>query len=149
MRPSLLCIDLVKLFEELTLKAYQDEGGVWTIGYGTTKGVRRGSVCTEVQAEQWLMRDLLEAADCILENTDVALKQCEFDALCSFVYNLGCANFKNSMLRKKLNHRDYTGTAKEFLRWSYIKVNGKPRISNGLLNRRQTEQKMFLGNPRI
>lgn len=44
--------------EGCRLYAYQDGGGVWTIGYGHTRGVVPTMTCTLGEAKQWLTEDL-------------------------------------------------------------------------------------------
>lgn len=69
------------------------------------------------------------------------LRQCEFDAVTSFVFNLGAGNFKTSTLRGKLLEGNRLGAAREFRRWHYV---GKEPLM-GLLRRRIAEELMFLG----
>jgi len=57
--PSEFTAKLIAVFEGLRLTAYQDSGGVWTIGFGHTKGVTAGMTCTEDQATAWLYLDAL------------------------------------------------------------------------------------------
>lgn len=40
-----------------SLVAYQDGGGVWTIGRGHTRGVKPGDTCTAEQSRAWLTED--------------------------------------------------------------------------------------------
>jgi len=54
-----LAARLIRMLENCKLVAYPDSGGVWTIGYGHTAGVKEGDVCTVEQAEAWLIEDLL------------------------------------------------------------------------------------------
>ena len=48
---------LIAVFEGSRLTAYQDSGGVWTIGVGHTSGVTAGMTCTPEQASQWFAED--------------------------------------------------------------------------------------------
>ena len=60
------CIDLVKEFEGCRLKAYKDEVGVWTIGYGITNSdksitkttIKSGLTISQATAESWLTKSL-------------------------------------------------------------------------------------------
>src|SRR5690606_24208153 len=123
-------------------KAYQDTGGVWTIGYGTTDPTVafEDNTITEDEAEQWLANDLAEAEAAVRVHTKIELTQEMFDALVSFVYNVGPTAYKKSTLLKKLNKGDYLGAADEFPRWN--KDNGK--VVRGLTIRRAKERAMFL-----
>lgn len=126
---------LLKQFEGLRLTAYQDVGGVWTIGYGHTAGVNEGDTCTEAQAEQWLREDLGGAERTIETIVSVPLNDNQFSALVSLTYNIGNSAFKKSSLLKKLNAGGYNAVPGELMRWT--KVNGK--TVHGLVNRRAAE----------
>jgi lysozyme len=132
----------IKNAEGLRLTAYLDGGGVWTIGYGHTGAdVRAGLTIPLSEAERLLTRDLRTAEGHINDAVEVKLTQDQFDALVSFVYNVGGGAFRSSTLLKLLNAGDYEGAANQLLRWD--KDNGK-RVQ-GLANRRQEERKLFLG----
>lgn len=136
-------LEMTKFFEGLRLKAYQDEGGVPTIGYGHTAGVKEGDTCTQEQAEEWLKDELENAADFVRNSVEVELTQGQFDALVDFVYNLGPRALKYSTLRSLIQSGQMDRAANEFPRWNH--VNGK--VSKGLTARRLAEQKMFRGEP--
>lgn len=145
MKTSQSGISLIKGFEGKRLNAYYDGVGVWTIGFGTIKypnGVRvkKGDTCTEAQAESYLKNDLVKFENAINRLVKVPLNQNQFDALSSFTYNLGETNLSSSTLLKKLNAKDYAGTADQFLRWN--KAGGK--VMNGLTRRREAEHNLFL-----
>lgn len=138
-------LNLIKGFEGKRLYAYDDGVGVWTIGFGTIKypnGVRvkKGDVCTEKQAEEYLQNDLVKFEAAINKLVKVHLTQNQFDALASFTYNLGETNLANSTLLKKLNKGDYKGAADQFLVWN--KAGGK--VMKGLVRRREAERALFL-----
>lgn len=146
MKLSQVCIDLVKRWEGYRDEAYDDGGGVWTIGYGTIKypngsPVEKGDTCTKEQAEEWLHDELLDSEDAVNNLVDIDLLQYQFDALVSFVYNCGQGAFRASTMRKLLNNGDYAGAALQFPRW--CKDNGV--MVQGLLNRRKDEQRIFQG----
>lgn len=136
---------LIRASEGLRLAAYRDTGGVWTIGYGHTRGVKRGHTCTHAVAEQWLREDVLEAEDTIRAylhpDTIDAMPQAAWDALVSFVFNLGHQAFRNpgtgSMtgIARALEARDWNEVPAQMRRWVYD--NGR-RIE-GLANRRDAE----------
>ena len=135
-------ISLIKEFEGLRLKAYKCPGGVWTIGYGHTAGVKPGIVITKTQAEEYLKADLI-AFERYLNGLGLALNQNQFDALVSFIYNVGTGNFSNSTLLRKVraNPRD-NSIMDEFLRWVY----SKGRVLPGLQRRRLAEMKLYFSN---
>lgn len=137
-------LNLIKLFEGLELRAYDDGIGVWTIGYGTIKypnGVRvkKGDTCTEAQATEYMRNDLKTFISDVNRLVTKKINQNQFDALVSFIYNLGTTNFASSTLLKKLNSGDFTGAALEFRRWN--KAGGK--VMNGLTRRREAEANLF------
>lgn len=131
---------LIKHFEGLRLRAYQCSANVWTIGYGHTAGVRPGDAITPEQADAFLRQDVSDSEHSVSRFVRVPLTQCQFDALVSFVFNLGAGNFRTSTLLKKLNAGDYSGAADEFSRW--INAGGKPLP--GLARRREAERLLFL-----
>lgn len=133
-------INLVKRFEGLQLKAYKDSVGVLTIGYGHTHAVKAGDMITGVQADAFLREDLQVAELTVNTNVKVKLTQGQFDALVSFVFNLGSGNFVKSTLIKKLNAGDYAGAADEFGKW----VNAGGKKLSGLVKRRAAEREVFL-----
>ena len=130
---------LVKRFEGCRLSAYQDSVGVWTIGYGSTTDVALGMQITLAEAEQRLKDDVHHAENCINSLVSVPLTQGEFDALCSFAYNLGCAALRGSTLLRKLNASDYDGAATEFAKWTHAGGKELP----GLVSRRRAEAERF------
>lgn len=139
-------IDTIKEHEGLRLVAYLDSVGVWTIGYGDTgPDVVKGLTITKEEAEKRLRKRLVEFEGYINTYVKVPLKQHQFDALVSLVYNIGPANFKTSTLLKKLNAGDYVGAADQFLVWNKGRVDGKLVVIKGLANRRAKERKQFLG----
>lgn len=136
---------LTKRYEGLRLKAYQDTGGVWTIGYGHTgPEVVSGQAVTPLEAEALLRADLRTAIDCVNAAVHTALDQNHFDALVDFCFNAGRGNFTRSSLLRLVNQKNFTAAAGQFGLW--INVNGQP--SRGLVRRRTAERAMFLGSYR-
>ena len=132
-------LQLIKAFEGCKLNAYTDQVGVITIGYGHTYNVQHDETCSQDQADLWLKSDL-ENVEKIIEKLVVPLlKQTQFDALCSFVFNLGANAFRNSTLLLKINRRDFAGAALEFPKWCH--AGGK--VDAGLVRRRAAEAVMF------
>ena len=142
MKTSPKGIALIKEFEGLRLMAYPCPGGVWTIGYGHTAGVKPGMVITKAQAEEYLKADLI-AFERYLNGLGLALNQNQFDALVSFIYNVGTGNFSNStLLRKVRANPQENSIMDEFLRWVY----SKGRVLPGLQRRRLAEMKLYFSN---
>lgn len=131
---------LTKSFEGLELTAYQDQGGVWTIGYGhTSRNVGQGMMIDETQAEQLLASDLAGAVAAVNRAVTAAIAQSQFDALVDFAFNLGAANLLTSTLLREVNAESYAAAAAEFPKWDHCKGIVVP----GLLRRRQAEVAMF------
>lgn len=130
----------IKSYEGVRLTAYDDGVGVWTIGVGHTKGVKRGDTITMDQVDEFLRQDLQEAEAAVNDAVKVPLTQGQFDSLVSWTFNLGAGAFRGSTLLKKLNAKDYDGAADEILRWN--KAGG--RVLPGLVKRRISERIMFL-----
>ena len=139
MRPSKKCIDLVKSFEGFKANAYKCPAGVWTIGYGTTENVEPGDIVTEEQAEAMLLEDLLEASAAIDQLVEPPVTQNQYDALTSFIYNVGREAFRNSTLLKLVNAGNLYGAGAQFLRWN--KAGGQ--VLAGLSRRRAAEAALF------
>jgi len=135
-------LKLTENFEGLKLVAYQDQRGIWTIGYGHTAGVYKGMICTEEQAAVWLQQDILWASSVVNRLVTVELTQSEFDALTDFTFNLGSGNFQESTLLKYLNAGNYTGAAEQFPVWDLC----AGQVDPGLKNRRLGEQQLFNQN---
>ena len=136
-------IQFLKQWEGFKAQAYKDTGGVWTIGFGTIKWkglpVGQGMTITEKEAELALQEDLAWAQTAVNQLVRVSLTQNMFDALVSFVYNIGETAFRKSTLLRLLNNGSYTEAAKQFERWKFD--NGK--VIQGLLNRREAERALF------
>ncbi|MEM8611518.1 MAG: lysozyme [Cyanobacteria bacterium P01_H01_bin.105] len=134
-------VGLIKSFEGLRLKAYQDAVGVWTIGYGTTRGVKPGQEISEAQAEALLKADLNRFEQAVNQAVRVSINDNQFAAIVSFTYNVGSGALRSSTLLRKLNRRDIYGAANEFPRWN--RAGG--RVLAGLTRRRNAERALFLG----
>lgn len=134
----------------VALQAYLCPAKVWTIGWGHTKGVKKGDTCTELQADRWLDEDCDEAEAAVERYVVVPLNQNQFDALVCFVFNIGvgspaggrfgASGFRGSTMLMRLNAGLYTEAAGQFPRWN--KSNGK--VLEGLTKRRYKERDLFL-----
>lgn len=148
---SAACLVVIKKFEGLhklgadgKIKAYRCPAGRWTIGWGHTKAVRSGMSIDEAQAEQFLREDLDNiAVPAIRKLIKVEITQPKMDALCSFIFNVGEANFASSTLLKKINANDFDGAAAEFAKWNKATVDGKKVSLPGLTRRRTAEAALF------
>lgn len=143
MTPSEQCLSLIKSFEGFRSKAYKCSAGKWTIGYGSTSGVKEGDTISEEEALEKLKIDAQIAADSVNALVGPKLNQNQFDALVCFVYNVGHGNFSKSTLLRRLNDGRWEMVPDEMRRWKY--VNGNPSI--GLIKRRAREVSLFTKPP--
>lgn len=142
MKASVDAYELIKQFEGLRLEAYLCPAGIWTIGYGHTSGVSPNSFITIQEADEYLHRDVA-AIEMQLNKLNLSLRQCQWDAIVSFVFNVGIGNFKASSLLAKIRiNPDDNSIIDEFLRWVY--ANGK--VMRGLQKRRLTEMKLYFSD---
>lgn len=132
-------IKLTTDFEGNKLEAYLDGGGVWTIGRGHTKDVKKGDKITEAQSLSLFLEDVKEAMDAVNKLVRLPLTQGQFDALVDFVFNLGEAAFSRSTLLKYLNEGNFEAAVYEFQKWNHD--NGK--VVAGLTRRRKAEADLF------
>lgn len=142
MKASVDAYELIKQFEGLRLEAYLCPAGIWTIGYGHTSGVSPNSFITIQEADEYLHRDVA-AIEMQLNKLNLSLRQCQWDAIVSFVFNIGIGDFKASTLLAKIRiNPDDNSIIDEFLRWVY--ANGK--VMRGLQKRRLTEMKLYFSD---
>jgi lysozyme len=133
-------IELIKKFEGVRYQAYDDGVGIWTIGVGHTKGVVKGDKIDDRQVDEFLRQDLESAEYAVNSLVKVELRQSQFDALVSLVFNIGSGAFASSTLLKMLNKGLYDTAADQFARWNM--AGGK--VMRGLVTRRAAERLLFL-----
>ena len=134
-------IALLKHYEGCELNAYQDSVGVWTIGYGHTKGVERGMKISQEEAESMLQQELEHEYEDYISDIDQELTQCQFDALVCWVYNLGPTNLRSSTMLKEIIAGNMDLVPFQMKRWD--KAGGKVLL--GLTRRRNAEALLFKG----
>lgn len=138
-------IELVKYFESFSSKIYICPGGYPTVGFGhvvlANEGDKFAKGISKDEAEEILKKDLFKAERSVLRLINIPLTDGQFDALVSFVFNVGGGALQRSTLRMKLNRgEDKEEVAQEFLRWIYA----GGRKLRGLIRRRMAEKEMFL-----
>lgn len=130
---------LIHSFEALRLTAYQDQRGIWTLGWGHTPAAE-GQTCTMEDAATWFQDDTRAACQAISRHIDVALSQNQFDALASFTFNVGVSAAAGSTLFKLVNRGIWDQAAAEFGKWNHV-----DGVENaGLTRRRAAERDLFL-----
>lgn len=140
-------IAFLKGLEGFSDKPYRCSAGRWTQGWGHTRGVLEHSPPISIdEAEVCLFDDISDAERVIYDSVKVKLAQCEFDALVSFVFNIGADKFLKSSMLRLLNEGDKQGASKEFEKWVHSKdpVTGETRVLKGLQDRRSLERQLFL-----
>ena len=138
MKTSQRGINLIKQFDGVRLTAYKCPAGVYTIGYGHTRGVKRGMKITEEEASAYLTADLLNSEKAVERYDSVYhWNQNEFDALVSFAFNCGAANLRSLLRNGRRNRSQIAATLP-----LYRKAGGK--VLKGLERRRAAEKALFL-----
>lgn len=134
-------LDLIKSFEGCRLTAYQDQKGIWTIGWGHTGvDVTPSLVWTQEQADDQLLKDLSSTITQVKSAVKASISDNQFSALVCFTYNCGIGNFSKSTLLNCVNKGYLQDAAEEFMKWNH--VNGI--VNAGLTRRRQAERSLFL-----
>lgn len=135
----------IERIEGFRAKAYRDTGGVLTIGYGhkvlPSETYLRTVVITREEGERLLRKDVKKAVEAVNDNVRVLLKQEQFDALVSFVFNVGETAFRRSTLLRKLNDNHCCAVPDEMRRW----VRDDGWVVQGLVNRRNAEIAVYTG----
>ena len=138
---------IIAVFEGKKLKAYKDQGGVWTIGYGSTynidekRPVQKGDTITDATALRWLKTITANLQADIKKLIKVPVKQNELDSMTSLAYNIGLTAFADSTLLEMFNaSAPKIQVADQFLRWNKV----KKIVNQGLINRRLKERELFL-----
>lgn len=136
--------NLIKEAEGLRLDAYLCPAGIPTIGWGHTKGVKMGQRITQAMAEDMLIEDIAPI-ERLLNSLGINFRQEQFDALVSWIFNLGAGKFTGSTMLKRIKE-DASDEAitDELIRWTY---SGKQHLP-GLINRRVAEANLFIGYER-
>lgn len=139
---------MVARFEGFRADAYQDQVGVWTVGFGETwlgsrrvkAGDRLERAAAEDRLEERLNRDFAPAVIIGCKGAPVPLTQAQFDACCSLAYNIGGHAFMRSTVARRIRAGDLAGAADAFRMWN--KAGG--RTLAGLVARRAEERTVFL-----
>lgn len=137
-----------------SMEAFRDKSyllkDIWHIGWGFRDGFRglrvdQNTTMTLSEADKLFDESVAIMGDTINQMLTVEVKQCEFDALGLFSWNLGTGALSGSTLLKKLNAGDNVGASDEFMKWVKLRENGVLVFSQALSDRRNTERAIFLG----
>lgn len=144
-------IDLIKHYEGCSLTSYRDSDNILTIGYGHTGNVYENEQITQEQADQYFLNDISSFVRMLNNALTVSVSQNQFDALLSFLYNVGPGevgvkdglfHLKSggpSTLWKMVESKNFEGAASQFTLW--CRSGGV--VLRGLLARRRSEQNLF------
>jgi lysozyme len=137
-----ILLKLIKESEGCKLKAYKCPAGIWTIGYGQTKGIKEGMTWTQNQADEDLIQTALEVLNRTIKYSPILASANieKLAAIADFIYNLGVGNYATSTLKKKVDVGDWVSAASEIKRWD--KAAGK--VLKGLTVRRAKEAALLL-----
>jgi lysozyme len=138
-------LKIVTSFEGCRLTAYQDQKGIWSIGFGCTHHVTPNLVITRDDAVNRLKEDLVEfqtELDRFLGPCKPNINSDQYSALQSLLYNIGSVDFSTSTLLHCVRMRQFDDAAKQFPRWD--KCAGVP--DKGLLRRRMAEKSLFISD---
>jgi lysozyme len=129
--------------EGFRLKAYRDSKGVPTIAFGNTfyedgSPVKMGDTITKERAISLFQNIKGKFEDALNKAVKKPLTQNQFDALLSFIYNIGIAAFNRSTVLKRVNKDPNDPTIGEALRM-WKNSGGKPV----LLGRRNREWELY------
>lgn len=138
-------LKFIKEKEGVRNRVYNDGVGILTGGAGhrltpeEVKNFGPTGYVPDCQIDAWLKVDVKKAEECVNNWVLVDLTQTGFDVLVSFVYNIGCDQFKRSTLLKLLNKGFIKEASEEFSRWVYARGKKLP----GLVSRRADEARLF------
>lgn len=148
MRTSRQGLELVKSFEGFRSRAARLPSGSWIIGFGHTATARKGLSVNRDDGELILRHhDLLPVERTIIDRVLAPLSQNEFDALASFIFNIGVDAFVASDVLTHLNSGDRLLAAEALTYWRKGSVEGEVRIIDALVRRRAAEKALFLEHP--
>lgn len=132
---------LIKAAEGCRLNAYKCPAGIWTIGYGHTKNVKKGDTWTQEQADKALEQDIETYRKAVLIACPALANYPNRLAACiSLAYNIGTGAFTSSSVARYIRRGEYRAAADAFGMWIYA---GKQKLP-GLVTRRQREKEVFL-----
>lgn len=136
-------IELIKQYEGLRLEAYRCPAGVWTIGYGHTKGVKEGQRVSREEAERMLREDLQYYENMVGMLVTVPLTGDQVGAMVSLAYNIGVNALRGSTVLRKINGG--AGEAEVRKAWMmWTKAGGKELP--GLAKRREAELAVYFND---
>jgi lysozyme len=144
MKTSEVGLKFIASQEGFRPSVYHDIAGIPTIGYGHVLRMGDPINVTEEQAMEILKHDVASAESAVNSLVKVELNPNQYDALISFVFNLGSGALATSALLHFINLSAFHTAADEFPKWCHARVNGQMVEVTGLKRRRLLERAMFL-----
>ncbi len=137
---------LITRWEGLKLNRYICPAGKPTIGVGHVilPSENIPDVITEKMAMELLSKDVERFERAVNRSITIELNQNQFDALVSFVFNVGEGGLRNTGVQRAVNEKRFSDVPKRLKDWSKAKVNGVSTVLQGLLNRRISEGELFM-----
>lgn len=139
-------VEIIKIFEGYRGKSYQDQAGIWTVGYGMTqidcRNVNENDTISEDQATFWLHERVTEdynKLELFCSVHDIEIPDNQAESLLSFVYNIGYNAFLKSSVARDLIEKKFSMIPDDLMKW----VNVAGKINDGLVNRRKQEAAIF------
>lgn len=137
-----LAAHLIEGFEGCKLTSYQDQRGIYTIGWGSTgPDIGVGLRWTQAQADERFQEDLDKFMHGVLELVKVSLAANQIAALTSFAYNIGLGNFARSGCLRFVNLEQFRVAMDNLQLWNKAGA----YVSQGLVSRRSKERATFEG----
>ena len=140
-------LNLLKQLEGCRLNAYQDQAGIWTIGYGHIAGVTPGLTWTQSQADATLQSDVTRFVTGVQSLVPDDLNDNQFSALVIFAYNIGLAAFGASTADRMARAENLDAVPNSMLLWDKIHKDGVLVVDPGLHKRRLAEINLWLTAP--
>lgn len=137
-------VEMIKKFEGFRPRAARTPAGRWTVGYGHTQSTREDTIVSERDAQALLLYDLMHVTHEVNECVFAPLSQNQFDALVSFVYNIGSDNFQDSAVLRHLNAGEPLRAAMSMDAWRKAIFRGESVVIDSLVRRRAIERSLFL-----
>jgi lysozyme len=135
-------------YEGFSARPYRDSAGVWTVGFGSTRGVGPDTpAVTRDQALQRMRREVDEVYGLAVNDLALPLTQHRFDALAVFAYNVGVGALSaDARVGRRLRARDWRGAARAMLDWDKARDPKTGRLVRleGLARRRRAEAALLL-----
>lgn len=137
-------VELIAEREGCKLRAYLCPAGVWTIGWGHTKGVKPGDLWTQEQADRTFLQDLRAFATRVGDLCRRPADPYQLGAMVSLAYNIGINGFAKSTVLRQHNAGNDQAAARAFALWNKATVAGQLKVLDGLTIRRALESAMYL-----